>query len=353
VLIIVFSSVIHEGRALKARLQAAKQKHADITRQVDIVESRLLHACDNAIALREEYNDLIRRQTATFDRVKADANRKEHRAREKNYRKEFQNLWLKTTCEQLFHTLPRELRDVIYTDLMKDTFMQQGSGRRSSNPRRVRWVMEHQSKGPKYHCFKEELVDRNVFRELVQTFYQDIEIEFPLTTKGDFLDFLSRDKWDLGVRPLDHVRSVTLIIYETEFAVPKLQQNLATLTQLAKGAQLKINLESEDDFEHATGEYDELDCCARGSAQSAWGSPLREVDFYARRPADIEPFFEDLQPLLPIFQSIVDAGVRLEISFSNQDSEPIKVTLFEGDMKLDISIMRSIVMGQQLVSDIE
>jgi hypothetical protein len=80
---------------------------------------------------------------------------------------------------------------------------------------------------------------------------------------------------------------------------------------------------------------------------------LREVDFYARRPADIEPFFEDLQPLLPIFQSIVDAGVRLEISFSNQDSEPIKVTLFEGDMKLDIRIMRSIVMGQQLVSDID
>jgi len=186
----------------------------------------------------------------------------------------------------------------------------------SSDPGGIDWVLDHRDKGRKYHCFQESLVGRTVFRELVQTFYAKVYVEQLLLTGGDLEDFLARDKWALGVRPLDHVRAVALDVHEEDFANPVVQDNLASLARLREGARVYIDLRCAPNV-YITEEV--LGCGARR---------CREVEFYSRDHADIQSFFNELGLLMPRLRKVVDKGVRLDVCFKNREKRPVVVRLF-------------------------
>ena len=255
-------------------------------------------------------------------------------------REAFRNYWLKATCDQMFHTLPRELRDMIYVQLMDGAYISVSEEEDpSTDPGGVDWVLDHHDKGRDYHCFKEELVGREVFRELIQTFYRKAHIEDYLLTEGDLEDFLSRDKWGLDIRPLDHLLAVALDVYEEDFTDPALQDNLDSLARLKPGARLYIDLWcAPNDYvnERTMG-------CGVGGC--------KEVDFYSRDVADVLSFFKGLNLLMPIFQRIIDAGIRLRLCFKNWEDTPIVVKLYKhgAGMALDIRTWVQLVLERKYV----
>lgn len=118
-----------------------------------------------------------------------DAERNECVKRDDDARDNFQDPWLKATCEQLFHTSPRELRVIIYGDIMNSTCIQLDGSENSSDPGGLGWMLEDYHYEIECHFHKENLVGRNVFRELVQVFYQKHTFLTRSSRKGTCMTF--------------------------------------------------------------------------------------------------------------------------------------------------------------------
>ena len=347
--ILLIYSAINVGDEYEARLQAAKQKQHDRDRDLVTIDSPLIHCTNDANSFNANQNILLSRQTATIHHELAKAELEKHYIRRHNLREEFRDCWLRATCDQMFLTLPREIRDMVYADVMDGAYMEQEEVGSPSDPGGIGWIMEHRDKGCDYHCYDEKLVGPNVFREIIQTWYRSAYLEEPLTTEGDLEDFLARDKWGLGVRPLDYLRAVELDIHETDFTDSTLQENLSSLSRLKKGARLYVNLECKTNAELLEEERYEWDSL---SQPECWRAPCYEVKFYSRKHVDILAFFEDLQPLVLIFRQIVDAGILLDVSFKTETCKPIVVNFFKHgrDMSLDREDWLDLVVEQKRVN---
>jgi hypothetical protein len=251
---------------------------------------------------------LLRASAAHVKAAKAD--REKQRRREEELREDLKNLWLRATCDQLYHTLPRELRDMIYEDITEGTTMSQLYTKSPAYPGGIVWMLEAPdgTHEPDYHCYKEDLVGREVFRELMQTLYRSADIRYPLMDSGDLQDFLTRDKWGLGIRPLDHLRMVNVEIHEKDFDDPNIHRNLQSLQQLKQGAALHVKLvslfndELNDNINHERGYMGVTPDCGSLECDPDYSM----MQFFTRSKHDLNIFFERVVPLVKILRRIRD-----------------------------------------------
>jgi hypothetical protein len=138
-------------------------KHAEAERNV-LKEQIARHTK----VLRSDLNSRMRQPE---ELVQAIASRLEAPYKhETQLRAVFQNLWVRATCDQLFYTLPRELRDVVYVHLLDDaeSFCVGGS-ELTSDPGGVKWTLVNYWEPCKKDSYEVASLGYSAFRELVQT----------------------------------------------------------------------------------------------------------------------------------------------------------------------------------------
>lgn len=293
-------------KAFEEKLNTAKAQKFGISRQLGIFECQVLDNADDVDVLYARYSQLMSHQPKLLNLGVLDIERAKHETHQDPYPEAFRNAWLLATCDQLFHTLPSELRDMVYAHLMRDVEFEFNTEKASNDPGRLQWNLPHSKFGASYHCLHSNLVGPDMFRELIQTLYREIHVTKPLITESDLSDFLSRDAWNLNLRPFDYIRLITLNVHESSFSSTKLQQDLSSLSQLKPGAKLHITLrciKNADPYKHG---YKKLRKCHRG---------CRKVAFYSHSNKDVRAFFEVLWTLRSTLKRVVDAGVRLDVVF--------------------------------------
>jgi hypothetical protein len=284
---------------------------------------------------------LLRASAAHVKAAKADREKQRHR--EEELHEDFKNLWLGATCDQLYHTLPRELRDMIYEDITEGTTMSQLYTKSPAYPGGIAWMLEAPdgTHEPDYHCYKEDLVGREVFRELMQTLYRSADIKYPLINEGDLRDFLTRDKWSLGIRPLDHLRMVNVEIDEDDFDDPNIHRNLQSLQQLKQGAVLHVkfvslyNQELKANNNHERGYIGVIPNCGSLECDPDYNS----TQFLTRSKHDLNMFFERVQPVVKILRSIRDTKrISIQVTvFCGERGQVNTLELCGDEVGMDIS----------------
>ena len=178
----------------------------------------LQHIAYNAKYSASELKSSLRQQKELVTIVNVTAVKlNAHRSRVRQLRKEFRDLWLVAMCDQLHYTLPRELRDLIYTNLLNGAEIHCTGGTAkdagTSNPGGVQWTLTNDWELHNSDWFEIKSLGCRIFRELVQSWYGHLCLAAPFIVRRDLQDFLRRDKWGLGDKPLDHLRVVEILIH--------------------------------------------------------------------------------------------------------------------------------------------
>ena len=274
--------------------------------------------------------------------------------REEDLREGFRNVWLRATCDQLYHTLPRELRDLIYDDLIEGSCMEMvPNDSRMIGADDYIWRLQHDQHGPEYHCHNDNLIGRHVLRELIQNILQSITISTDASVAGGLQDILTRDIRSLHVKPVEHLRIVHLDIHEGDFGHPNLLRNLELLLQLETGAQLYIKLFAFPNRGLEAHGYEGSAARCGAGICVRWGSQ----SFFARSKSDILIFFEKLRPILSILRSIAESkNVSLKVMFYNENQRAHTwLTLWEPDKTMEFSLnawMRLVNQQKKVMSQV-
>ncbi|KAF2027133.1 hypothetical protein EK21DRAFT_91787 [Setomelanomma holmii] len=238
--------------------------------------------------------------------------------------------------EQMFHTLPRELRDMVYNELSEDTIMQVNSCQTMprNDPGGFNWdIMDFNE--PDHHCLNPDLVGQNVFHEIIETVYRTFFIESPLSSQGDLADFFSRDKFGLGIKPADHVRSMVIEIDEVDFGRSTLLSNFSSLALLRPGVKLDLRLmaTANEDCEGFTWSS----CCG---LRPFWNYYVHQCAFHWKEKHLIVSFFDTLGPMFHILCHLRKAGMRVSISiFGAWEEWSTEELLYEHNSNMEFSLV--------------
>jgi hypothetical protein len=168
------------------------------------------------------------------------AQRDQQRIREEKLREAFKDLWLRATCDELYHALPRELRDMIYGDLIEDSFLGEVPADGSTDAEGATSILYHEQHGANYHCHNQDMMGPHVFRDLVQQFYSKITIDAQCFIYGRLRTYLTRDHLEIGFRPLDHLSHLHMEIPEADFENANIHRDLESLALLKEGARIHV-----------------------------------------------------------------------------------------------------------------
>jgi hypothetical protein len=195
VLTVLICRAVNAGAALETRLNEAQRRLEAIGEELDVIEGDLVYGDEDIDILRSSDKGLLIQQARAYDAEAADAARERHHTREEQLREEFRNCWLRATFEQLYHTLSRELRDMIYNNLINNTHMLEfddGRGQSGSSSSGMDWA----SMNGYGHYYTGKSVGRDTFRELLQTWYSYAYISAYYIANVDMEDFPNQDGGD-------------------------------------------------------------------------------------------------------------------------------------------------------------
>jgi PAS domain-containing protein len=292
-------SAVETGELLEVKLDAIKQKDDELL----AIASRPPPPFNP----RGVANILKAVRASAANAKTAETQREQQHRREEELREAFKNVWLRATCDQLYHTLPRELCDMIYQDLLSHTGLEiYGQEQDHPDPGGIAWRLQNNDIGPDWHCYDKDALGSHVFRELIQVFFHRVYIDPRFVTLVDLPDFLLRDKWDLGVPPVGCLQDVYMDIWEADFENKTLLRNLEALRLLKRGARVSVTLLPLRRYELKEHGYEGMTMPS-----------IPKTDFFCRTEKDMLRFFERLGPVFNILKSITEAQrVGLEVSFT-------------------------------------
>lgn len=262
----------------------------------------------------------------------------------------FQRVYLQAVCEQMYYTLPREVRDMIYEHLHWEYD--------STNPQAeiVRYAAciddpsepgglglglstDHSFPlSPNVPYWDETIVGPSVFFEIAQAWYRKVNLDPDLLVYGNLNDYLDRDRWDLGLRPADMMEHVSILVHPEHIVNPRYRKSLLGLMSLRPSCCVEFVL------------LDRLKRVQRclGCHKVAIASNLR-VSPPPFILSNLHAGLHVWDPLLPIAEKLKASGMRLSVSLKYCD---LKLALYRHgcDDVLSIKQWRTVAKVAQQVS---
>ncbi|KAF2998462.1 hypothetical protein E8E13_001947 [Curvularia kusanoi] len=167
--------------------------------------------------LKTEYGSRLERQVESARKQVLKSQKPDHSADYNKNRPQavsnFRDTWLKAMCSQLYYTLPRELRDMVYRyfvhgqrRLMTYSYDQHDI----DEPGRLKLLNSPFHKQMAY--WDKEVVGIHMFHEMVEAWYKCAVFKFEFMFDGDMYDYIGRDRWALGIVPATLIKQVTIML---------------------------------------------------------------------------------------------------------------------------------------------
>jgi hypothetical protein len=159
---------------------------------------------------------------------------------------------IEAMCSEMVYTLPRELRDMIYSFLHSNH-----STRINSQALAVRcgsiYSDERKPEGQQLdisppHCsWNKRVVGTQFLHETVESWYMHVTIECFYLVGGSFFDYASRGGWALTSTPSFFLRHVVVKIDFRDVHKLRMLDNLHTLSRLQTGSSVHLILAAPND----------------------------------------------------------------------------------------------------------
>ncbi|KAF2123530.1 hypothetical protein P153DRAFT_161749 [Dothidotthia symphoricarpi CBS 119687] len=146
-----------------------------------------------------------------------------------------------------------------------------------------------------------------MLRELMETWYNMSYIDEDLIARVDLRDYFSRDKWGLGIRPFDHLRSICIVIKEEDFHLQSVSDNFTSLLEVKHNAELNVVVKPL--FRHNEPPYT-MGSCGRQTCRQAM------MIFFCKKKNDIASFFRNMRPLYFVLRQLKVANWSVQVHFS-------------------------------------
>ena len=185
-------------------------------------------------------------------------------------------------CNAMQEKLPRELRDMVYEELLQESLLCVGTV--DCDPTlRSEGATKPSTMQRCPHLSNPECVGKETLVEMAETWYRlcDFRLEF----LSDAARLLGNDLWSLGLDSRHYIRQITLHILP--YGSPQntrnilMADNVDLLRQLRKLTHVKIVLDLQD-----------------------W-------DYFTLSSRDVELFVHQIAYIFPILRSMLDTGCRI------------------------------------------
>lgn len=252
--------------------------------------------------------------------------------------KTYRQVKLEAMCSEMCHTLPRELRDMIYGFLHSNH-----STRVNSQALVVRcgsiYSDERKPEGqqvdifPPHHSWNKEVVGTQFFHEMVESWYVHATIEFYLL-KSSFFDYVSGGEWALTLTPSPFVRHVVVEIDFRDVRKLRMLDNLDSLSHLQTGSSVHLILAvpSDDrylgDLAHGAGYL------GRGASEAEGYLKRVHLRHFLSDGKNVQKAIDMWHGLLRTLRRLHDSGMKPHVTITYMHA---RLALYRHDQGMTLS----------------
>ncbi|KAF2250163.1 hypothetical protein BU26DRAFT_604391 [Trematosphaeria pertusa] len=200
----------------------------------------------------------------------------------------YAKLSCRALCEQMWATLPRELRDAVYEDIVGPSLIHKPAF----------WRRKMRTLGRDAHWWNGEYVGNEVLRELAETWYRTQRFRFSLPEA--IPKYLDTDEFGLGIDPTEFIAHVELV---------RVQKG---------GFQLRRSKLRRQPECFATLKRDErlagIKCLERLKRRADIHIRMN-LERFLEKKNPIADSIEEFTPLFPVLRLLQDAGCKVYAHF--------------------------------------
>lgn len=246
---------------------------------------------------------------------------------------EFDRIWEPTMCDRIQNAFPREIRAIIYSalhDTARSPYLMPlyaSIKQDQQEPGHLPLLSSTNVFNRAY--FDQQIVGRAVFLEVVEVWYRHVSFDSGTFATIDVEDYLSRDRWGLGLEPAKLIQRFTLTLRGN--LVPRshvgILENLKTLRHLQTHVHVDIHIFANP--------YHDTHCLGCGKTKTHCQGEFHS--FLSRGPKEFEQLMHGLRRLLPPIWNLADTHPRITVTFHHDD---VVVLLHDFAEDLSLSLQR-------------